>query len=221
MKTSRDTSSENDVLYQFALSYRHPNPQLLDDFVRRHPGHADALTTLAIELALEDLVGNEDRAVAEPSEAEPEPETAAMLSRAMSRFQNRLHAVRTAQDAATAPRPTDPAESLRDPFARRTTEQMRIVIMRLDASPLFVMRLRDRGIDAATMTAGFIRRVAEALEEPEVVVRAHFAAPAQVQLQGLYKSDMTPYASQKKLIFEEAVRTSGLTPEQQARLLAL
>jgi hypothetical protein len=220
MKTSRDTSSENDVLYQFALSYRHPNPQLLDDFVRHYPDHADALTTLAIELALEDLLGNEDRVVVEPSQAEPEPETAAMLSRAMSRFQNRLHAVRTAQDAAAAPRPTDRPEGLRDPFALRSTEQMQVVIMRLDASPLFVMRLRDRGIDAATMTAGFIRRVAEALEEPETVVCAHFAAPAQMQLRALYKSDITPSAGQK-LSFEEAVRTSGLSLEQQARLLAL
>jgi hypothetical protein len=202
------------VLYEFALSYRHPDPQQLDDFVRRYPVYADALTTLAIELVLEDQHGEETEAWSSETDAA----TAAMLSRAMSRFQNRLHAVRTAQAADATPGPVERIERPRDPFAC-SPDQMQIAIKRLNVTPLFVMRLRDRGIDAATMTVGFIRYVAEVLEEPDAVVRAHFEAPAQAQL-SLYKSNVTPTIG-RKLSFEEAVRTSGLTPEQQARLLAL
>ena len=218
MMITRDASSESDVLYQFALSYRHPDPQQLDDFVRRFPGYADALTTLAIELALEHVSGDEGEATLESHE--PDAETAAMLSRAMSRFQNRLYAVRTAQALPVTPRSLDRTETPRDPFALRSTEQMQVVMIKLGASPVFVMRLRDRGIDADTMTPGFIHCVAEALEEPEAIVRAHFGAPAQVQTRAFFKSDVTP-AGGRKLTFEEAVRTSGLTPDQQAKLLAL
>ena len=48
MMTPRAASSENDVLYEFALCYTHPDPRMLDEFVRAHPAHADALTTLAL-----------------------------------------------------------------------------------------------------------------------------------------------------------------------------
>jgi hypothetical protein len=216
MMINRATSSENDVLYQFALSYRHPDPQLLDDFARRYPEYAAALTTLAIELTLEEWSSKEDEAVTES--AEIDTESAAILSRAMSRFQNRLHTVRSAQAAAL--RTWERTEGLRDPFALRSPEEMQIVIQTLDVSPLFVMRLRDRGIEAGTMTAGFIRRVAAVLQEPETLVRAHFEAPPQMQGGAHYRSDVTPNAG-RKLSFEEAVRTSGLTAEQQSRLLAL
>jgi hypothetical protein len=218
MLTTRDTSSENDVLYQFALNYHHPDPQQLDDFVRRHPGYADALTTLAIELALEHVSANENVDAVDSNE--PDTETTEMLSRAMSRFQNRLYSVCTAQSATVAPRSPDSNAIAHDPFALRSPEQMQIIIGKLDASPVFVMRLRDRGIDAGTMTAGFIHYVAEALEEPAAVVHAHFVAPAQVQTRTFFKSDAPPAAG-RKLTFEDAVRNSGLTPEQQAKLLAL
>lgn len=213
---TRETSPENDVLYQFALSYEHPDARTLDEFVRRHPEHADALTTLAIELALEQLEPEE------PVTAEPAPlaaASAAIVERAMSRFQNRLFEVRSAAKEPAAHTASARPPVPRDVFASRTPEQLQIIIMKLGATPLFVMRLRDRGIDAGTIPAGFVRQLSEALEEPEDIVQAHLAAPAQVHSQTRFKSDVTPTAG-RKITFEEAVRSSGLTPEQQARLLA-
>lgn len=213
---TRETSSESDVLYQFALSYEHPDARTLDEFIRRHPEHADALTTLAIELALEQLEP-EGPMTTEP--AAHAAESAAMVERAMSRFQNRLFEVRSAAKEAAAHTASARAPVPRDVFASRTPEQLQIIIVGLGATPLFVMRLRDRGIDADTIPAGFIRRLSEALGESEDIVRAHLAAPAQIHSQTRFKSDVMPAAG-RKITFEEAVRSSGLTTEQQARLLA-
>jgi hypothetical protein len=217
MMTTRATSSENDVLYQFAMSYEHPDARTLDEFVRRHPEHADALTTLAIELALEQFEP-EEAAAEEP--APLRPESAAMLDRAMSRFQNRLFEVRTAAEGVAVLSAAPRAAAPRDVFASRTPEELQVIVVKLDASPVFVMRLRDRGIDDATIPGRFVSDLADALEEPEPMVQAHLAAPAQIRRQTYFKSDVTPTAG-RKITFEQAVRTSGLTPEQQARLLAL
>jgi hypothetical protein len=222
MMTTRETSSENDVLHRFALGYEHPDARLLDEFVRCYPEHADALTTLAIELALEQLEPEE------PAVTEPAPlaaTSAAMVERAMSRFQNRLFEVRRAAEEATAPSASargraEAASSARDIFAARTPDEIKIIIVKVDASPLFFMRLRDRGIDADTIPPGFIRCLSEAMNEPEEAVRAHLAGPAQVQSRTRFKSEGTPTAG-RKITFQEAVRSSSdLTPEQQARLLA-
>jgi hypothetical protein len=218
MMNTRDTSSESDVLYQFALSYGHPDAQQLDEFVRRHPRYADSLTTLAIELALDQVSSEVDEAMA--TRYVPNAATGAMLARAMSRFQNRLHEVRSTQTQATAPRAADLAERHHDPFASRTSGEMQIIVQKLDASPVFVMRLRDRGIDVETMPSGFIRRVAEILGESMDAMTSYFAAPAQLRANTFFKSAVAPAAG-RKLSFEEAVRMSGLTPEQQAQLLNL
>jgi hypothetical protein len=53
----------------------------------------------------------------------------------------------------------------------------------------------------------------------ETVV-AHFAAPAYVPRSAHFKADTKPEAGEKQT-FEEAVRSCGLTPEQQSSLLNL
>jgi hypothetical protein len=217
MMTTRDASSENDVLYEFALAYKHPDAQQLDDFARRFPRHADALTTLAIELALECRAGDEQ---AVPDQSEQNAETAAILSRAMSRFQNRLYAMRASEGAIISNERTSAAPTPRNPFSSRSREQIRGLEMSLDVSPLFLKRLRDREIRSDTMTPGFIHYVAAGLQEPESVIAMHFVTKGQIPAQIHFKSDGMP-AVRPQLSFEEAVRASGLTPEQQARLLAL
>ena len=70
------------------------------------------------------------------------------------------------------------------------------------------------------MTPGFIHYVAAGLQEPDSDTAMHFAAKGQIATQIHFKSVEMP-AVRPQLTFEEAVRASGLTPEQQARLLAL
>ena len=49
---------------------------------------------------------------------------------------------------------------------------------------------------------------------------AHFAAPAHIQRGTHFKAETQPEAGEKQT-FEEAVRSCGLTPEQQSYLLNL
>lgn len=213
MMITRDASSENDVLYEFALGYGHPDPQRLDEFVRAHPAFADALTTLAIELAIERTGAGDTMAT---TELDPGAET--MLAKAMSHFQNRLYAIDSAQAAA---RTSNERSKPRNLFGSRSRQQMQTLAIRLQASPLFVRRLRDCEIRADTMTPGFIREVAEAMEESDAEVSHYLARPSpQLSPHEFYKASVAPTTG-RQLTFEEAVRCSGLTPEQQVRLLSL
>jgi hypothetical protein len=211
MTPTRETSSENDVLYEFALGYQHPDPQQLDEFVRAHPAYADALTALALELAIEHTAESPSL-VNERAEAQTE----AVLSRTMSHFQNRLYAIRLAQ----GPEHTGDTKP-RELFGSRSRAQMQALQTTLDISPLFLRRLRDCEILVDTMTPGFIASVAEAMAEPVPAMAQYLSrSSARLSAREFYKADAAPHVGQQ-LTFEEAVRSSNLTPEQQARLLAL
>jgi predicted NBD/HSP70 family sugar kinase len=82
------------------------------------------------------------------------------------------------------------------------------------------MKLRDRLIAGDTMTEGFLRRIADELGVLLENIVAHFAAPAYIQSSAHFKAETQPEAGEKQT-FEEAVRSCGLTPEQQNSLLNL
>jgi hypothetical protein len=92
----------------------------------------------------------------------------------------------------------------------------------LNVNNVFAMKLRDRKIVHATLTQGFQRRVADDLGVSLDVVVAHFSAgrPTQGRASQFYKSDGKPTEDGRQ-IFEEAVRSSNLTDEQQRDLLDL
>jgi hypothetical protein len=132
----------------------------------------------------------------------------------MSRFQNRLHAVKTrTQDKSAVSIP-------QNPFAVLTREEVKNLAQRLHANNLFIMKLRDREIDSETMTSGFKQRVADEIRAPIDLVVAHFSGPAQVHRRAQFKAESKPEVGAKQT-FGDAVRNCGLTPEQQAYLFAL
>jgi hypothetical protein len=134
----------------------------------------------------------------------------------MSRFYNRLSAVRKDMDAELA----QAALAVENPFATLTRAEMRALAQRLDANTVFVMKLRDRLITGATMTEGFLRRIADELGVLLEHIVAHFAAPAYIQSSAYFKADAKLEAGEKQT-FEDAVRSCGLTTEQQNSLLKL
>ena len=141
------------VLYELALAKPVPDAALVDEFVRYYPEYASDLTEYAIKLALD--------AIAAPNEPIDMPVaiTTSSVSRAMSRFYNRLYAVRKEIDAEAAEAPP----AVDNPFATLTRSEIRALAQRLDANTVFVMKLRDRLITGATMTEGFLRRLADEL----------------------------------------------------------
>lgn len=206
-----------EAFYALSMAQRVPDAELLDDFVRRYPVYAIELTEFAIELALDALRGD---AAADAAEAELDPaQVSPVVSRAMSRFHNRLHAIRT---AGAAREPARRAEAPSNPFAALSRDEFRGFARRLGANSVFVAKLRDRQIASDTMSDGFRRRVADDLRAPPDVVVAHFAMSggSPMVTRQFFKADAKPdHAGQQS--FEEAVRSSGLTEEQQRHLLRL
>jgi hypothetical protein len=212
--TTENTRAERpleDALYALALATPAPDATILDDLVRRYPEHAGALTDMAIELALDAL--DEDPAHAETV---PSTEAGTAVSNAMSRFHNRLFHVKQAERASRV----KAASEAKNPFASLDRAGMRALGVRLKANTVFVVKLRDRHIAAETITAGFQRHVADTMAVPFELLAAHFAGQAQLGTHAHYKADHKPEAGIKQS-FEEAVRSSGLTSEQQAYLLSL
>ena len=85
MNLTPSSAPLREVLYEFSLSKRVPNAELLNDFVHRFPQYADRLTEFAIELAMDTLQPEPDAKTAiDTSTMSP------AVSRAISRFHRRL-----------------------------------------------------------------------------------------------------------------------------------
>lgn len=207
-----------DALYALSMAKAVPDAALLDDLVRRFPKFGSELTDHAIAIAIDALRGD---AAIDAAEAARDPMVLSpAVSRAMSRFQNRLHSVSEPADQAAAP-PRAQATDAVNPFASLSRGEFRDFTKRLDANSVFVAKLRDRQIKPDTLTPGFRRRVADDLRAPLGVVVAHFAAAqAGAARAQFFKAEGKPHDGGRQT-FEEAVQSSGLSEAQQSALLAL
>lgn len=206
------TKPLRDVLYEFSLAKSVPDAGLVDQFVRQYPEHASDITEFAIELAIDAMEG--ENGSIQTTEAGVSP----AVSRAMSRFQNRLYAVRHGEAGGSAG--ALESSTVQNPFAALDRTVFRRLAASLNANVLFVAKLRDRQIDPSTMTAGFRKCVATELSVPLDVVVAHFSGPTRSLAPQFYRAEEKP-AKTVRQTFEEAVRSSGLTAEQQHHLMSL
>lgn len=200
-----------DVLYEFSLAKLIPDADLLDEYVREFPQYAEELVDFAVSLALDAPQDEAPQLVADPQYVSP------AVSRAMSRFHNYLHA---AHQAETTPAQQSVPHSIVNPFLALSRDALRTLAAQLGANALFVVRLRDRQIAPDTFSKEFVRLVADKLGASVDVVLAHFWAPADKAAPQFLKANGKPEPA-KQQSFEDAVRASGLTPEQEQRLLDL
>lgn len=209
-----------EALYSLAVAKEIPDAKVLDDVVRRFPQYGNELTEFAIAVAVDALRGDVDVGVAE-REIDPDAVSPA-VSRAMSRFQNRLYAVTSGTKPVITPAERSTASAPTNPIAALSRDEFRAFARRLNASNVFAMKLRDRKVLPDTLTPGFRKRVADELSAPLDVVVAHFAAGQSggARAQQFFKADGKPTESGQQT-FEEAVRSSGLSDEQQRELLGL
>jgi hypothetical protein len=84
--TIRTAMPLRDVLYEFSLAKPTPDAELLNEFVRRYPEHAAALTDFAVEIAIDAARGDDEMAAENIETTTVSP----VVSHAMSNFQNHL-----------------------------------------------------------------------------------------------------------------------------------
>lgn len=200
-----------DVLYEFSLAKPIPDADLLDEYVRQFPQYADELVDFAVSLALDAPQDEAPTHAADPLHVSP------AVSRAMSSFHNHLHATRQVQ---ATPTQNSAPQAVVNPFLALSRDALRALAVQLGANALFVVRLRDRQIAPDTFTKGFLRLLAEKLGASVDDVVAHLFAPASTAAPQFLKADGKPEPADQQS-FDEAVKASGLTPEQEQRLLEL
>jgi hypothetical protein len=204
-----------DAMYEMSLAKRIPDAALVDAFARQYPEYANALTEFAIDLAVDALQFGDEEFDIPVDNGTVSP----AVARAMSNFQNRLFERRSERTADSQARTSAPAAN---PFAFLDREEIRALAPRIYANAVFVSKLRDRLIDFDTIPPRYVRHVAEEMPEELETLTTHLSAEAEVrQSQALqfYKAEGKPSAVQRQT-FEAAVRSSGLSSEQQSKLLA-
>lgn len=215
MITTATQTSLRDAMYAMSLAKAVPDADLLDEFARRYPQYADALTEFAIELAIDSLMHRSDEEDV-PADADA---ISAVVSRVMSQFENQLYERRQAR-AATPPARAATA-SLENPFATLDRQGFRALASQLDVNNAFLSKLRDRSIEPISIPKAYCRYLAEEMDQDTDAMIAHLYAPQESIAAGrqLYKAEGKPTATARQS-FEEAVKTSGLSEEQQRRLLS-
>lgn len=208
-------TSLRDAMYAMSLAKAVPDAELLDEFARRYPQHADALTEFAIELAIDSLMHQSDE---EDVPADTDA-ISSVVSRVMSQFENQLYERRQAR---TGPPPARAAmASVSNPFATFDRQGFRSLVSRLDVNSAFLSKLRDRTIEPVSIPKAYCRHLAEKMDNDPEAMLVHLYAPQESVAAGrqLYKAEGKPAATVRQS-FEDAVKTSGLSEEQQRRLLS-
>lgn len=208
-------TSLRDAMYAMSLAKAVPDAELLDEFARLYPKYADALTEFAIELAIDSLMHRSDEEDV-PADADAISD---VVSRVMSQFENQLFERRQARAAIPPARAA--TASVENPFAALDRQEFRALVSQLDVNNAFLSKLRDRTIEPISIPKAYCRHLAQEMDEDADAMAAHLYAPQESVAAGrqLYKAEGKPAATARQS-FEEAVKTSGLSEEQQRRLLS-
>ena len=187
-------ADEESVLMAFSMEASHAR-ETLERYIREYPQHATALIDCSIDLLHEQPAG--DIPVTEV------PDSA--VDRAWQRFE---HAAQ------------QPDAEVVNPFAKLNASSFKSLARSLDVSNLFLMRVRDRAIRAATIPARFVEKLASELGATVQSVVAYLQGPPGIVSGQAFRSSVKPTVGEQ-ITFDQAVATSQLTPEQQATLKAL
>ncbi len=216
MMTATQTSLR-DAMYAMSLAKAVPDAELLDEYARLYPQFADALTEFAVELVIDSLMhqGDEENI---PGDAEAISD---VVSRVMSQFENQLYERRQARTTTAAAPARAATASVENPFVALDRPGFRALVSQLDVNSVFLSKLRDRTIDPISIPKAYSRHLALEMDEDIDAMAAHLFAPQESVAAGrqLYKAEGKPAAAPRQS-FEEAVKTSGLSHEQQRRLLS-
>lgn len=201
------------VLYRFSMAREVPDPELLDEYVRLYPEYVETLTDFAVQLVVESRQSLTAEVLA------PETRVSPVVSRAMSRFQSVLHTAKTSRRISPAAEAA--VASAVNPFKHLKREEFRRIVKELQANSVFLCFVRDGMILFGSMTPGFIALLTAAMKGQLDEVTDFLRTQKPVVAAGQFsRADDKPQAG-AQITFEEAVKRSGLSPEQEQFLLNL
>ena len=187
-------ADEESVLMAFSMEPSHGRATL-ERYIRDYPQHAAALIDCSLDL-LHEPPATDVTAIEVPDSA---------VDKAWQRFERAVQHF----DADVA-----------NPFAKLNTSGFKSLARSLDVSNLFLMRVRDRTIHAATIPTRFVEKLASALGATVQAVGTFLQGPPTMASGHAFRSSVKPSVGEQ-MTFDQAVATSQLTPEQQAPLKAL
>jgi hypothetical protein len=214
--------SLEDALYILSIEKDIPDAAVLDKVIRAYPEFADELTDFAIDIAVDCFRNQPSESETSARSADSETVSPA-VSRAMSRFQNRLHAVQTlpvSKQVKQVSATSHLDSGTKNPFQQLDRNGFRSLAARMGVNTIFVTKLRDRQIELSTIPAPFQSKLADEMNVPLELVIAHIGAPQAAPQGQFYKSVGKPQHLARQT-FVEAVRGSGLSKDQQDALLGL
>jgi hypothetical protein len=211
-----------DALFTLSIEKEMPDAALLDEMIRLYPDFSEELTEFAIDLAIDRCANRMREEEAIPSAADLQ-NVSPSVNRALSRFQNCLHAVQTTAVSDSVIKTLHGVSQAREavnPFAHLSRDQYRDIAKNLNVNTVFISKFRDRQVVPGSIPAEFQRKLAAEIDVPIDLLIAHLSAPQGAPQRQLYKADRKP-TNETQQSFEEAVRGSGLGEEQQKALLEL
>lgn len=218
MDKSRTSAELRGAFYELAMGGSSPDPDTLEALIRSYPDHSVELTDFAISLVL-DPWSDDDVDDLFVGAAPAEEGISAAAAHAVSAYQNAVYKLRQSQ--GTGDIRTAASVSIENPFLALDRKALRDVAARLDADVPFIIKLRDRVIDYATMTHGFVAAVSEAVPAAVRILEAHLSSTQPVAPAGQhFKADDKPVLGRQQS-FKEAVETSEMSEQQRQRLLSL
>ena len=110
--------------------------------------------------------------------------------------------------------------AITNPFAQLQPTAFKSIARRLDVSNLFLIRVRERAIDAATFPRRFVQQLAAELGATADAVSAYLRSPPTMASSLSFRSNVKPEVT-AQIPFNQAVETSQLTPAQKEALQAL
>ena len=196
MNTENSRLDEEEVLLAFSVEPRHDRATL-EHYLNQYPEHALALVDCSIEMMMD----------ASHSDDEVQVSSDQVADQAWRQFQAAMGSVQ-----GTA--------AIANPFAQLQPTAFKSIAKRLDVSNLFLIRVRERAIDAATFPRRFVQQLAAELGATVDAVSAYLRSPPTMASSLSFRSNVKPEVA-AQIPFDQAVETSQLTPSQKEALQAL
>lgn len=194
--STKDSSrlDEESVLLAFSVEPSHGR-ETLERYLKEYPEYASVLVDCSIELMMDTEGGAPFAAASEGA-----------IDKAWRRFQVAV------AEPADAP--------LVNPFSKLNPSAFKSIAKKLDVSNLFLIRLRDRAVSAASIPAQFVQGLAAELGATAAAVTAYLRSPPAMVSGHSFRSSVKPELAEQ-ITFLQAIETSQLTPAQQAALKAM